>query len=94
MADNASDLPTILDAIRHELDVEGHWFAFASWLWDNGRDDEAAVVRVFWPVIRDELPGRTLEAALELVRRESRLLGQRAREAEVEREESSRQTYH
>jgi uncharacterized protein (TIGR02996 family) len=42
------DLPAILDAIRQQPDDERHWLAFAGWLWDNGRDDEAAVVRAFW----------------------------------------------
>jgi len=38
-----------LDAIRSNPDDESRWLALAGWLWDNGRDDEAAVVRVFWP---------------------------------------------
>lgn len=55
--------------------------------WDNVRDDEAATVRVFWPVIRDEITGgRSVEDALELVRRYAGLLGKRAREVETEEE--------
>ena len=29
------------------------WLALASRLWDNGRDDEAAAIGTFWPVLRD-----------------------------------------
>ena len=32
-----------------------HWLPRAGWLPDNGRDDEAAAVRVFWPAIADSL---------------------------------------
>jgi hypothetical protein len=76
------DLPAILDTIRHQRDDERHWLALAGWLWDNGRDDEAAVVRVFWPVIRYEIEcERSVEDALDLVRRNAELLGKQARES-------------
>ena len=53
------DLPQLLAAIRDKPDDGPRWLALASWLWDNGRDngrdDEAAAVRVFWPTLRDNL---------------------------------------
>jgi hypothetical protein len=49
------DLPALLDALRERLDDEGRWLALAGWLRDNDRDDEAAVVRVFWPTLRDNV---------------------------------------
>ena len=41
------DLAQLLDAIRAGPDDEAGWLALGSWLRDNGRDDEAAAVRVF-----------------------------------------------
>jgi hypothetical protein len=41
-----SDLPALLVAITGQPDDELRWVALAIWLWDNGRDDEAAVVHV------------------------------------------------
>jgi hypothetical protein len=52
---NISVLPSLLDVIREHLNEERHWIALARWLSDNGRDDEAAVVRVFWPTLRDNV---------------------------------------
>jgi hypothetical protein len=60
-----TELPAILDRIRQEPDHEPHWFALARWFCDNGQNDLAAVVRVFWPAMRDSLgPQRTLEQVL------------------------------
>lgn len=79
-----TDLPAILSAIREQPNDEARWLSLASWLRDNGRDDEAVTVRVFWPVIRDEVQdGRSVEDALELVRRNARMLGRQAREFET-----------
>jgi len=77
------DLPAVLDAIRAKPDDGPRWPALASWLWDNGRDDEAAAVRVFWPVLRDNLARASLESTLADVARHAKLLGQQAREAEA-----------
>jgi hypothetical protein len=49
------DLPAILAAIRERPDDAPRWLALAAWLWDNGRDDEAAAVRIFWPTLRDNV---------------------------------------
>jgi uncharacterized protein (TIGR02996 family) len=77
------DLPQLLDAIRARPDAEAGWLTLASWLRDNGRDDEAAAVRVFWPTLRDDvLVGGTLEATLRQVARYAGRLGTRAREIE------------
>jgi uncharacterized protein (TIGR02996 family) len=75
--------PDLLVAIRAAPDTESPWLALAGWFRDNGRDDEAAAVRVFWPVMRDSLAaGRTLESVLHLLRRNTTRLGRRAREIE------------
>src|SRR5689334_2775192 len=51
-----SDLNSALTSaiVAHPVD-ETRWLALAVLLWDNGRDDEAAAVRVFWPVLQDSL---------------------------------------
>jgi uncharacterized protein (TIGR02996 family) len=64
------DLPAILDRLRAAPDEAAHWLAWADWLRDNGRDDEAAAVRMFHPAIRDSLAmGMGLAEAMELVAR-------------------------
>jgi hypothetical protein len=74
------DLPSLLAAIRSEPEAEPRWLALAAFLWNNGLDDDAAVVRVFWPAIRDSLAnGRSLESALRLVHAHAGRLGRRAR---------------
>jgi uncharacterized protein (TIGR02996 family) len=77
-------LPALLDAIREEPNDERRWIALASWLWDNGRDDEAAVVRMFWPTLRDNvtISGVSLLQTLRQMTRHQRLLGRRAKEIE------------
>src|SRR5438309_680017 len=82
-----ADQPAILDAIRANPGEERHWLALAAWHWDDGRDDETAIIRVFWPTLRDDMANRrALEDVLERVRRHRRLLGRRAREVEANRE--------
>jgi uncharacterized protein (TIGR02996 family) len=76
------NLPTILDAIREQPDDGPRWLALASWLSDNGREDEAAAVRVFWPALQDDLARRSLDDTLEDVARNAELLGQCARKVE------------
>ena len=74
----------ILAAIRDQPDDGPRWLALASWYWDNGRDDEAAAVRTFWPVLRDNLAdGLSLDDTLADTARNARLLGQRARQVEA-----------
>jgi hypothetical protein len=58
------DLPTLLQSIGEDPDDEARWRALSSWLWDHGRDDEAAAVRVFWPTLRDDLTRVPLEGTL------------------------------
>jgi uncharacterized protein (TIGR02996 family) len=75
--------PTLLAAILADPDSEAAWLALAGWLRDNGRDDEAAAVRVFWPALRNSLGGgRTLDWTLEYVRANARRLGREARQFE------------
>jgi hypothetical protein len=70
-------------AVAAEPDRESAWLALAAWFRDNGRDEEAAAVRVFWPALRDGLAGgRTLERILEYVRVNAWRLGPQAREWE------------
>ena len=78
------DLPQLLDAIRARPDAEAGWLALAGWLWDNGRDDEAAAVRVFWPTLRDTVTvsGVSVEQTLREVARHAVKLGRKAREIE------------
>lgn len=55
----------MLEAIRERPDDDAHWLALAESPWDNGRDDEAVVVSVFWPVGRDDIEsGAPIEHAL------------------------------
>jgi len=76
--------PAMLAAIRADPNDESCWLALAGWLWDNGRDDEAAAVRTFWPAIRDTLAaGRCLDSALEDLRRNAKILGDCARGIEM-----------
>ena len=79
------DLPDLLSAIRDRPDDEAAWLALASWLWDHGRDDEAAIVRVYWPTLRDNVTvcGVSLHETLRNVAR----LARRAREVEAQREQ-------
>ena len=75
--------PALLAAILADPDDEAAWLALAAWLRDEGRDDEAAAVRVFWPALRNSLGGgRTLDFALEYVRANARRLGREARRFE------------
>jgi len=78
------DLTVILTAIRERPDDGSHWLALASWLEDNGRDDEAAAVRVFWPTLRDNVTvaGLSVNVALRELTRHAAALGRRARQIE------------
>jgi uncharacterized protein (TIGR02996 family) len=70
----------ILDSIRAKPNDAAHWLLLAGWLADNGHDDQAAAVRVFFPVMRENLSlGATLEQTIAIVRLDSVPLGRRAR---------------
>jgi uncharacterized protein (TIGR02996 family) len=72
--------PALLAAILADPDDEPGWLALAAWVRDNGRNDEACIVRVFWPAIRGAMAqGRTLDWCLEYIRRNDARLGQQAR---------------
>src|SRR5206468_10472908 len=58
------------------------WQALAQWYADNGREDEALAVRVFWPTLRDNLTFASLEATLADAVRNSKMLAELAREVE------------
>ena len=78
------DLPTILAALQANPADGSRWLALASWLADNGRDDEAVVVRVYWPTLRDNVveSGVPLNKTLSTLARNAARLGRRAREVE------------
>jgi uncharacterized protein (TIGR02996 family) len=80
----APDLPHLLAAIRADPGREAGWLAVAGWLSDNGRNDEAAAVRVFWPTLRDNVTvsGVSVEQTLRDLARHAIRLGKRAREIE------------
>src|SRR4051794_12302998 len=78
------DLPAILDAIRERPDDGARWLALARWPLDNGREDEAAAVRVFWPTMRDHVVEAEVsaEASLAEVARNAKVLCRAARQIE------------
>jgi hypothetical protein len=59
------DLPAILEATRPKPDDERHWLALTPWQWDDGLDDEAAVMRVFRPTLREEMASESKRSALQ-----------------------------
>ena len=71
-------------AIRERPDGGARWLALAGWLWDNGRDDEAAPVRAFWPTLRDNVTegGVSVEDTLRQLGRHAKILSRRAREVQ------------
>jgi hypothetical protein len=84
------ELPILLDSVRGNPDDKSRWLALSWWLWTNGREDEAAVVRVFWPKLRDHMTqaGWSLEATLADVAGNAKELGDAAREIEAQRDQS------
>jgi hypothetical protein len=85
------DLPAILNAIREDPDDGDRWFALASWPWDNGRDDEAVVVRVFWPTLRDKRACVSLKATLSEVKRSANWVAKVARKIEGRADDTPRE---
>ena len=77
------DLPAILTrsaAARRRP----RWLALAGWLSDNGQYDQAAAVRVFWPVLRKNVAESkvSLDETVRQLGRHAKLLGRRAQEVE------------
>jgi hypothetical protein len=61
----------MFDRIRDEPSIEAHWSALARHLRNIGDEDLAAVVRVFWRMIRECMFGpwnMTIEQALDHIR--------------------------
>ena len=79
------DLPDLLDAIRDRPGDEARWLALSAWL----GDDEAVVVRVFWPTLRDNVTvcGVSLHETLRKAARNAARLARRAGEFEARREQ-------
>jgi uncharacterized protein (TIGR02996 family) len=75
-------LPDLMDALARNPDDRERWLALAAWYQENGRGDEAAAVRVFWPSIRDNLAFTPLETALDDLAHNARLLADIAQEIE------------
>jgi hypothetical protein len=88
------NLPAILDAIRERPDDGARWLALASWYRDNGHDDLAAAVRVFWPVLRDNVveAGVSLDETLRQMAFHATMLGRRAREMNAQSAERARES--
>ena len=88
------DRQAILDAIRERPDDGPHGLALASWLWDNGRDDEAAAVRAFWPALGYNVveAGMSLDETLPQVAFHVKMLGRRAREMKAQSAERARES--
>ena len=76
------DLPALLESLRTNPDDESRWLTFSLWMWDNGRGDEAAVVRVFWPSLRDNVADVGLDEMLADLARNAATLGRLARQVE------------
>jgi hypothetical protein len=81
------DLAEILNAIRERPDDGNRCFDFASWLWNNGRDDTAVAVRVLWPTLRDAL----VYVSLEDMARKARRLAKLARNIEGRADDTPRE---
>jgi uncharacterized protein (TIGR02996 family) len=78
------DLPDLLAAIRTDPAAEEGWLALAGWLADHGRDDEAVIMRVFWPAARDTVgAGTPLHQVLRMMARDNGGLARRARAVEA-----------
>ena len=76
-----NELARILESVNQNSDDQSAWLSLAEWLRDNGNDDEASAVRVFWSAIADSIAmGMMIEQALKLVRKNARNLGRKARD--------------
>jgi hypothetical protein len=81
------DLPAILEGVRQEPDDARRWLALAAWYATSGREDEATALRMFWPVVRENVVvGRMgLETALAGVAENAAVLADVARQIEARR---------
>ena len=84
MLDDAPDLTVLLHAIRERPGDGQRWLALAAWLWDNGREDQSAAVRVIWPTLRGNVlvSGVPVHETLRQVVRRAARQGHRARQVE------------
>ena len=64
------------------------WEALSTWLEDNGRDDEAAAVRILWRMLRANLACASLENRLADVARNASVLGAIARDKQRQADET------
>jgi len=85
------DLAALLNAIDDRPDNRSRWLALSSWLWDNGRDDEAGAVRVLWPTLHDNLACVSLAATLADVARNAKGLAKVVRNVERRAEDTPRE---
>jgi hypothetical protein len=84
------DLAALISAIRERLDGEARWLTLAPHLSDNGWDDEADAVRVFWPVFRDNVEaGVPVEETLRQLEQHAAILGLHARRVEGQGDHSA-----
>ena len=81
---------TLLARIRADPGDEPAWLALSRWLWDNGRDDEAVAVRVFWQTLRDNVAEVELGETLADLTQNAVTLGKLARQ--IEERDRSNQT--
>ena len=78
------DLPTLLQSVRENPADKAGWLALSFRMWSDGREDEAAVLRVLWATLRDHMTrdGWSLEATLADVAEHAKVLSAVAREVE------------
>lgn len=88
MDDMPSDLTALLGPLRANPEDEARWLALSRWFADNGRDDEAVAVRMFWPSLRDNVTEVGLDETLADLEQNAATMGRLARHVE-ERDGSS-----
>ena len=76
-------MPALLDAIRENAGDESRWLALSRRLRDNGQEDEAVAVRVFWTNLRDNVREVGLDETLADLTRNAAILGKLARHMET-----------
>jgi hypothetical protein len=80
--------PALRAAIAADPDHRAGWLRLASWFRDHDRTDEAAVVRVLRPTLRDNLAYAYLGDTLAFVARNAPVLAAIARKAERRADET------
>jgi hypothetical protein len=78
-------LPTLMQSVRENPGDKAGWLALSFWMWSDGREDEAAVLRVLWPTLRDHMAQDrwSLEATLADVAENAKVLARVARQIEA-----------